>query len=69
VIYFVFIIYSLSPFTLFSSKKMALRLLTGSVSRPYMFVARKSAAYAVYRGYASKYFFILLQMDLTDPLP
>jgi hypothetical protein len=36
---------------------MALRLLTGSVARPYMFVARKSAAYAVYRGYASKSFF------------
>lgn len=37
---------------------MSLRLLTSRViARPYMPVVRKSATWAVYRGYASKLFF------------
>jgi hypothetical protein len=36
---------------------MSLRLLTSRVlTRSYMPVARKSATWAVYRGYASKYY-------------
>jgi hypothetical protein len=41
------------------TQKMSLKLLTSRIiARPYMPVVRKSATWAVYRGYASKFFLI-----------
>lgn len=52
---------------------MALRLLSTRIARPYMPVVRKSATWAVYRGYASKcyvwrVFFFFLFFFFIDPL-